>query len=160
MLPIKTILHATDFSEFSKAGFQLACSLAKDYGARLILVHVAPPMEVVQGGFYAAPPASPEEIDDLKRELFAIKPTDSSIDVEYFFRRGDAAAEILEVAKDNKCDVIVIGTHGRTGLGRVLMGSVAEKVVRRAECPVVTVKKPIAERVAENPQVETAAAAT
>jgi nucleotide-binding universal stress UspA family protein len=158
MLPLKTILHATDFSDCSKAGFQLACSLAKDYKARLILVHVAPPMEVAHGAYYAAPPPPAKEIEELKKELFALKPTSSTIDVEYIFRRGDSAEQILDVAKNNACDAIVIGTHGRTGLTRLLMGSVAEKVVRQAECPVVTVKKPFDKKSAGNTASQMSAA--
>src|SRR5207247_9050465 len=56
---------------------------------------------------------------------------------------GDAAKEIVELARDSQCDLIVMGTHGRTGLGRLLMGSVAEQVMRRAPCPVLTIKAPI-----------------
>ncbi len=63
--------------------------------------------------------------------------------VERRLLQGDAAREILGVAKDMKCDLIVLGTHGRTGLGRLLMGSVAEQVVRHASCPVLTVKMPL-----------------
>jgi hypothetical protein len=57
--------------------------------------------------------------------------------------KGDPAEEILRVAEETKCDLIMIGTHGRTGLGRLLMGSVAEQVVRKAHCPVLTVKAPL-----------------
>jgi nucleotide-binding universal stress UspA family protein len=73
---------------------------------------------------------------------------------------GDPAAEILRVAQAVKADLIVLGTHGRTGLGRLLMGSVAEQVVRRAPCPVVTVKAPLPQGgPGEGPARETAASA-
>lgn len=65
--------------------------------------------------------------------------------VEHRLREGDAAAEILQVADEVGADLIVLGTHGRTGLGRVLMGSVAEAVLRRARCPVLTLKSPLPE---------------
>jgi nucleotide-binding universal stress UspA family protein len=68
---------------------------------------------------------------------------------------GDPALEILDEAQESKVDLIVMGTHGRSGLGRLLMGSVAESVVRKAACPVLTVKAPIAENV---PVVSRAAA--
>lgn len=141
MLPIKTILHPTDFSEFAEAGFHLACALARDYGARLILVHVKPPAEVVYGEFGAVPPETPEDVEKLEERLFDIKPDDSTIPVEYFFVDGNIPDEIVRLANENDCDLIVMGTHGRTGVSRLLMGSVAEQVMRRAECPVVTVKK-------------------
>jgi nucleotide-binding universal stress UspA family protein len=68
---------------------------------------------------------------------------DSPAGVEYRVQHGDPAVEILGVAREASCDLIVMGTHGRTGLGRLLMGSVAEQVVRKAACPVLTIKVPL-----------------
>lgn len=160
MLTVKTILHPTDFSRFSAAGFQLACALARDYGARLVLVHVAPPVEIMHGSFYASPPTPPDDLEAVKEELFALKPADPTVDVEYFFRRGDVAGEILSLAKEVAADIIVLGTHGRTGLSRLLMGSVAERVLREAECPVVTVKRPVGAEAVAGGETHTAAVAT
>jgi nucleotide-binding universal stress UspA family protein len=67
---------------------------------------------------------------------------DPEVQVERRLEQGDAATEIVRVAQETHCDLIVIGTHGRTGLSRVLMGSVAEKVLRQAPCPVLAVKTP------------------
>jgi nucleotide-binding universal stress UspA family protein len=139
MLAIKTILHPTDFSERSDFAFRLACSLARDYGARLIVLHVAePPVPVTPAGMLVLQPAI--NLDILREKLHQLQPPDPMIQVEHRLIVGTAATEILQVAEVSKCDLIVLGTHGRTGLGRLLMGSVAEQVVRRASCPVLTVK--------------------
>lgn len=142
MLPIKTILHPTDFSERSALAFRLACSLARDYGARLIILHVAvPPMPIAIEGVAMPPPAL--DLKLLREQLQQLRPENPKVPVEHRLIEGDAATEILDVAGETKCDVIVMGTHGRTGLGRLLMGSVAEQVVRKASCPVLTVKTPM-----------------
>ena len=139
MLPIRTILHATDFSENCAAPFRLACSLARDYGARLIVLHVQPPTMAFgeMDGVYLVPDASSEE---LMKQLRERKPEDPAVVVDYRLAEGDAAEEILRTAQETSSDVIVLGTHGRKGLGRLLLGSVAEQTVRSALCPVVTVK--------------------
>jgi nucleotide-binding universal stress UspA family protein len=149
MLAIKTILHPTDFSDRAEYGFTLACALARDYGARLILCHVHQPPTVVIGEFGAAPPEPPETADMLRERLMQLKPTDPDIPVEHRLLEGDAAHEIVRLAADEHCDLIVMGTHGRTGLARLLMGSVAELVVRRAPCPVLTIKTPMLATVIE-----------
>jgi nucleotide-binding universal stress UspA family protein len=159
MLPIRTVLHPTDFSDRSEFAFRLACSLARDYGARLIVLHVAvPPVAVYGEGMMA--PAPEGNLDELRQQLELLLPRDPRVGVEHRLVEGDAAAEILQAAKDTGSDVIVMGTHGRTGLGRLLLGSVAEQVVRRAACPVVTVKTPLPRREphpAEEPASEPAA---
>src|SRR5262245_50961500 len=143
MMKINTILHPTDFSEYSRYAWDMACALARDHGARLLVVHVRNVPVAVYGEFGTVPPETfdPEE---LKKELASIAPTDSSLTVERRLAEGDPAREIVRIARENKCDLIVMGTHGRTGLGRLLMGSTAEQVMRKAPCPVLTVKTPIA----------------
>jgi nucleotide-binding universal stress UspA family protein len=141
MLGIRTILHPTDFSECSAFAFRLACSLARDYGARLIVLHVAePPITVASEGMVMIPP--PLDLEPIREKLRQIRPGDPAVPMEYCLVEGNAAPEILRVAEESHCDVIVLGTHGRTGLARLLMGSVAEQVVRRACCPVLMVKGP------------------
>jgi nucleotide-binding universal stress UspA family protein len=139
MANIKTILCPTDFSEPAQQAFRLACSVARDYGAKLILLHVKP-RELVVGGVMAMPPEPLEIRADLQNQLDAIKPDDPQIAVERQFLVGDPAGEISRVAADKKCDLIVMGTHGRTGVRRLLMGSVAEQVLREAPCAVLTVR--------------------
>jgi nucleotide-binding universal stress UspA family protein len=139
---MKTILHPTDFSEHSEAAFEVARALARDCGARLILLHVLPP--IMKGGEVYALITRPEEIhEELTNRLEALRSKVNGLDVETFLKEGDAAAQILATSKEMGCDLIVMGTHGRTGLSHLLMGSIAEKIVRRALCPVLTIKKPM-----------------
>jgi nucleotide-binding universal stress UspA family protein len=141
MLPVHTILHPTDFSERSQHAFWLACSLARDYGARLIVLHVVPVPAVVYGE--GVLPPNPEELLAAAREQLNRLPAPrADVRAERQLADGDAVEEILRIAREAGADLVVMGTHGRTGVGRLLMGSVAEQVVRRASCPVLTVKAP------------------
>jgi nucleotide-binding universal stress UspA family protein len=142
MLTIKSILHPTDFSEWSKAGFALACALARDYKARLVLLHVA--RQPLIAPFVGAGPPEPENYhQELASELAKLRAKAAGLEVEDRLAFSDnPAAEIARSARQLHCDLIVMGTHGRTGLGRMLMGSVAEGVSRKASCPVLTVKLP------------------
>jgi nucleotide-binding universal stress UspA family protein len=103
---------------------------------------------VAYGEFGALPPDSYDR-EALERQLAQAQPTDSQLAVSRHLLDGDPANTICEFAKDNAADLIVMGSHGRTGLGRLLMGSVAELVVRRASSPVLTVKRPIPETAVE-----------
>jgi nucleotide-binding universal stress UspA family protein len=141
---IQTILHPTDFSEHSRYAFQTACSLAKDHDARLILFHVVPPL-VAPALLEPAPnPAvSADSQQCLERWHFVWpEPPDPTVAVEHRVAEGDAPAEILRFAQAQKCDLVVMGTHGRTGLDRFLTGSVAEDVLRKSVCPVMVVRVP------------------
>ncbi len=139
MLTIRTIVHPTDFSEPSRAAFELACALARDYGAKLLILHVNPPAPVYAPDGVAVPftMAEPEE---LRARLQAIRPSDERITYEHRLLEGDPAERIVETAVQEKADLIVMGTHGTTGLVRLLVGSVAESVLRKAPCPVLTVR--------------------
>ncbi len=143
MLPIKTILHPTDFSELAGHAFHMACALARDYGARLIVCHVYQPPPVAYGEFGVTPPPPEDAPESLRERLAHIHPAEEGVDVQHYLLEGDPADEIIELGRDSQCDLIVMGTHGRTGLGRLLMGSVAERVMRRAPCPVLTIKAPV-----------------
>lgn len=144
MLPIHTILHPTDFSERSEHALQLASALARDYGARLVVLHVATPPTIVYGEGILPP--EPEILfQEARDHLNRLEVSDAKIRAERRFEVGDPATEVLRVAQEINANLIVMGTHGRTGLGRLLMGSVAEQVVRRASCPVLTVKTPLPE---------------
>jgi nucleotide-binding universal stress UspA family protein len=124
MLAIRTILHPTDFSEHSAVAFRVACSLARVYDAQLVVLYVVP----VPAVMYGPPPES--YLDHLREELCRMEPIDPKTRVQHLLVEGDPATAILQVSGEMKCDVIVLGTHGRRGLGRLLMGSVAEQVVR------------------------------
>ena len=142
MLAIRTILHPTDFSEPSQNALGLACALARDYGARLIVLHIAELPTVASAEGVVLPP-NPEELRRAAQEQLDRLPVPhANVRAERRLEQGDAVTEILRVAQEAHADLIVLGTHGRTGLGRLLMGSVAEQVVRKASCPVLTVKTP------------------
>jgi nucleotide-binding universal stress UspA family protein len=139
-MKLHTILHPTDLSEPAEYAFKLACSLARDHGAQLLVLHVIPP-PLTHGEMLAR--AVPDSYrDQLWRELERIKPPDAAVQVERLLEEGHPAKEIVQAAKENGCDLIVMGTHGRAGLRRLLLGSVAEAVLRQAACPVLTVKLP------------------
>jgi len=144
MFPIKAILHATDFSERSEYAFRVASALARDYNARLVVLHALPaPVIGFPDGIVLTQPE--EYRAEVRAKLQQMQPTDPAIPMERLLSDGDAATAIVETANDRNCDLIVMGTHGLTGLTRLLMGSVAEGVVRRAACPVLTIKTPFAE---------------
>ncbi len=142
MLAIKTILHPTDFSERSDQAFHLACSLARDHGARVIVLHVMPPPVATSvGGVMTPEPGTHQQ--ECWEQLCRRKSDDPRVKVEHLITEGSPGEGILRAVKEKHCDLIVMGTHGRTGLGRLLMGSVAEAVVRKASCLVLTVKTPM-----------------
>jgi universal stress protein A len=137
----KKILFPTDFSHASDAGLPLASSLARDTGATLVILHVEEPPLAYGGGelYYGIPEPNTEA---LQKMLADVKPADPKVPYVHRMVTGDPATEIVRVAEEEQADIIVVGTHGRTGLTRLLMGSVAEQVIRRASCPVLTFKEP------------------
>jgi nucleotide-binding universal stress UspA family protein len=138
MLRLNTVLFPTDFSEPSTAAFQMACSLARDYSARLVILHVYPPPLDHSEEVARRQPETYEE--SLWKRLHAIQTSDPKIEVDYRLQEGDAANEILRIAGEVSADMVVMGTHGRSGVGRLVLGSVAENVLRHAAIPVLTVK--------------------
>jgi universal stress protein A len=102
----------------------------------LIVLNVVPLALILYG------PPPEEYLDHLLEELHQIQVPEAKISVEHWLAEGNPAAAILKAASDSHCDLIVMGTHGRKGLGRLLLGSVAEQVVRLAPCPVLTVRTP------------------
>jgi len=141
MLPIHTILHPTDFSERSGHALRVACALARDYGARLVVLHAAEtPTVAFAEGFI--PPDPEEPIRAARQEFEQLEIPATGTPIERRFEIGDATEMILQAAHEVQADLIVMGTHGRTGLRRLLMGSVAEQIVRRATCPVLTMTAP------------------
>jgi len=147
MLPFKTILFATDFSGASKMAFGVASALARDYKARMIVVHVIEPIRM---GFseFAAYVGPEEDKGQAMTQLQAIKPPSPMVTLEYRLLEGEPATVIVETAQEIEADLIVMGTHGRSGLTRLVMGSVAEDVLRRAPCPVLTLREPVTEKIA------------
>lgn len=136
---IRVILQPTDFSKAARAALGVARSLARDHGARLIILHVAPAGTSLEGRLAAELDAGDyqQSLDAIRRRLDG---ADLKYPVETRLSRGFEAEEILRVAQDVACDLIVMGTHGRTGLRRLLMGNTAESVLPKADCPVLVVK--------------------
>jgi nucleotide-binding universal stress UspA family protein len=139
----EVILFPTDFSPASQEALVWATSLARDCGARLVIVHVEePPMAYGGGELYYG--IETTNRDELRKSLADVVPADPAVRCQHKLLVGDPATAIVETAEHDNADLIVMGSHGRTGITRLLMGSVAEAVVRRARCPVLTVKQPAA----------------
>jgi nucleotide-binding universal stress UspA family protein len=143
----QTIVVATDFSESCDAAIPHAFRLAKDRGARVVMVHVID-ARLTPNPLYAHyyPIPTPEQMRaaeaqaaEALRERIPDELRDSAR-VELLVGHGAPASEILRVASETKASLIVIATHGRTGLRRLALGSVAERVVREAPCPVLVVR--------------------
>lgn len=141
----KTILFPTDFSEASTAAFQYAVEYARGSAGRLLIVHVQEPTHPLIGGEIAYVPPMETDLARIKTMLQNIVPASPRLDYSHRLLQGDPASEIVNLAKAEHVDLIVLGTHGRTGLERLLLGSTAEQVLRRAPCPVLAVKKPLPE---------------
>jgi nucleotide-binding universal stress UspA family protein len=140
---IDRVLAPVDLSDQSELVLNHAAALAESYAAPLDLLHVVE--EAAYPNVYGLDPLTPSlpNVQDRARE--ALETLASNVDlrtdpVNVHVLAGNAARDIVEFAKDNEADLIVMATHGRTGLDRFLIGSVAEKVVRRAPCPVFTLK--------------------
>jgi nucleotide-binding universal stress UspA family protein len=135
-MPQPIILFPTDFSTASDAVLPHAEVLAKQKSASLLILHVEEPPLAYGGGelYYGLPEPSSERILKMLEDL---KPSDPSIPCTHRLTMGDPAGEIVRIAAEEGAEMIVLGTHGRSGMTRMLMGSVAEAVVRRAPCPVL-----------------------
>ncbi|CAK7056557.1 MAG: TRAP-T-associated universal stress protein TeaD [Desulfovibrio sp.] len=146
MIAIKKILCAVDLSEHSRMVADYATTLAKAMGAEITLLYTAPSLSQYVG--FHVPPSSIENfVGEIKtgaeqsmEEFIAETFTDPGVQVKSVILSGYAAQEIIGYATTNNMDLIVMGTHGRTGIDRILFGSVAEKVVKTATMPVLTVR--------------------
>jgi nucleotide-binding universal stress UspA family protein len=140
----KKIVFPTDFSHCSDAALEYATSLARESNGVLLIVHAEEPTVAYGGGEMYYGILEPD-YHELQRMLHEIKPTDPNVAFEHRLLRGGTspASKIVRFAKEENADLIVMGTHGRTGIGRVFLGSVAEAVVRRALCPVLIMKQAV-----------------
>lgn len=146
---LRKILLPTDFSGCANFALPYAASIARASGATIICVHVVEPVVPAVGYTGLAEPMPIADISDqledsAERQLPKLAECEecSGLKVEEVIAHGDAAAEIVRVAAEQEADLIVISSHGRTGLGRMIFGSTAEAVVRHANCPVLVVKPP------------------
>ena len=143
-LKLKRILVPIDFSDCSKKALQYALPLAKEHQAALTLLYVVPPAYGAgeYGGIdYAQLEASMREGGEKELAKLAVDEVRAEVSTDTLVRVGSPAREIIETAKRLPADLIVISTHGRTGLKHVFLGSVAEHVVQRAPCPVFVVRE-------------------
>jgi nucleotide-binding universal stress UspA family protein len=142
-MKIRRIMYATDFSENAEAAWPHAQQMAEQLGAALLLLHVTPAPAMTPETFLAAEQWAEifaAQRREAEEKLGALAAAASGGKAEVLVTRGVPFLEIARVARDRKADLIVMGTHGRTGLVHALMGSVAERVVRIAPCPVLTVR--------------------
>jgi len=155
-MKLNRVLAPTDFSRFSGFALEWAANLAETLQAELILLHVIPEEEgkiieevIGEGAAVQIPVGIRQNVLKERQKKFqeqidVVLPRSmrDSLKVEEILRIGVPFLEIIKVAKEKDVDLIVMGTHGRTGLTHVLIGSVAEKVVHHAHCPVLTIKHP------------------
>lgn len=137
MTVFQRVLCPVDFSETSTLALLFAERLVRETGVELILLHAfdAPASYDAAGQYEPAHP-------DIKRQFDELTPVHPEIKLDRIMHAGPAGEVICWLAQDRHCDLIVMGTHGRTGLRHLLLGSVAEYVLRHASCPVTTVRNP------------------
>jgi nucleotide-binding universal stress UspA family protein len=138
----KTVLHPTDFSEGSKHAFTLACDLARHGRGKVVVIHAVAPAVRASLEIPLPPEDQMERKEEARRQLHRIVPDSPDVSVEHRLIIGEEVAAILDAAKQDNADIIVMGTHGRSGLKRMMLGSIAEQVLRRSECPVLTIRGP------------------
>jgi nucleotide-binding universal stress UspA family protein len=146
MLHMKRILVPTDFSEHSHHALRFATDLAQKFGARLVLLHVVSDEALIMMSKAHVPPYPVDKVfEDLTAEVReqytgqVPKAVRKAVEAEILVLPGVAFLEIIRAARVKEADIIVMATHGRTGLSHALMGSVTEKVVRKAPCPVLSI---------------------
>jgi nucleotide-binding universal stress UspA family protein len=148
MIELHRILVPTDFSKYSDVALNYAVALAEKFGAKLFLLHVVQDLALfIPDAVAVAPPIAPpvEQFIAAARDALERAVQANNLDrpgVEREVREGTPFFEIIRYAKEKEMDLIVMGTHGHTGLAHVLLGSVTERVVRKAPCPVLTVRHP------------------
>ncbi|MBO1224201.1 MAG: universal stress protein [Candidatus Scalindua sediminis] len=144
MISLKKILCPIDHSDCSKEALKYAVTFAMKDEAKLYLLHVIDIRSFDESlDTMTRQMPDDETMKQLKTKLFECVPEEirNDMQVEALVVQGIPFAEIISIAKKNKVDMIVMGTHGRTGLAHIMIGSVSEKVVRKAHCPVLTVRQ-------------------
>jgi len=147
MISIEKILFPTDFSSYANYALRYALSFASTYKAKLYVFHVITELNlpIGMGGTLYPPAKIYEEMEkEAKKKIEGVIPEDYSkiVEVENIIVRGTPFLEIIKAAREYNVDIITIATHGHTGLSHVFLGSTAEKVVRKAPCPVLCIKYP------------------
>jgi nucleotide-binding universal stress UspA family protein len=155
MIRMKTILHPTDFSVPSAYALEYAVACARKFEAKLYLLHVIPDIQIGTYFGLSTIPTPPQLLIDFDKIMMDIEKQVSqaleealppevrrTIPLECLIRHGAPFLEIIRCAEQIGADMIVCGTHGRTGLKQAIIGTVAEKVVRKSRCPVLSVRHP------------------
>lgn len=146
MIKLDRILVPTDFSEFSAPAITYACAFAEKFGSEIHLLHVVQDLValVPEPGLAFPPPGDyMREMQSAAKQTLERQPGDQlpdGVNVVRTVRQGPAFVEIIRYARESAADLLIMGTHGRSGLTHVLLGSVTEKVVRKSPCPVLTVR--------------------
>ena len=147
-MDIKSILFPTDFSDGSAQALQYAVDMSKRYGAKLYVIHVI--YDIAKATGWYVPHVSMDEMykdiqEGAKKELekFGMEELAGVKNVERRVMTGVPHEEIINFVTANKIDMIIMGTHGRKGIDKILFGSTAAQVVRHAPCPVLTVRLPV-----------------
>ena len=148
MLPVKKIFCPTDFSEPSYEALKVADEMALHFSAELVLVHVVTPISVdpiyVDPTSFDLPLFEKEREASAKQAIAKLSKEKLSPDIKRksIVVQGDAAYQIVELSAEENADLIIIATHGLTGWRKVIFGSVTEKVIRLAKCPVLSIRVP------------------
>jgi nucleotide-binding universal stress UspA family protein len=138
---LKKILVPVDFSKCSAKALEYAVPFARQFGSELVLLHVIPPAVMLQTsefatqGIYESMEAAKESLERMRQSV------GDEISSRSLVRNGSPHVEIIDAAKELDIDLIILSTHGRTGLAHILLGATAERVVRRAGCPVLVVRE-------------------
>jgi nucleotide-binding universal stress UspA family protein len=146
MMSIHRIVYATDFTPASESAWDEAQRLGRLLGAEIVLLHVVGPPPVLPVEAYIPPQVYTDLLESERRQArdgfdrLLGSVTGSGLKVRIRLEEGSPAARILEVVAQETADLLVVGTHGRTGLDRVVLGSVTDRMVRQARCPVLTVR--------------------
>jgi nucleotide-binding universal stress UspA family protein len=145
-ISLKNILYATDFSRYSDAALPFALSIARKYGSRIFAVHIislspfpsASPTQALQA-------LAAQAVREARETMERVPARCKEVPHETLIRRGEIWTELAKIVKEKEIDMVVCGTHGRTGVSKMLLGSVAENIYRHATCPVLTVGPNVAE---------------
>lgn len=145
---IKKVLVPIDFSDYSKSALRYAVNFAKSFNAEILLIYVVEPIIYPPDfsmGQIAMPTINTDWDNRAKEELDKLAKNEitNNGNVKTIIKTGKPFAEIIETAKEEDIDLIIISTHGHSGVEYILFGSTAEKVVRKAPCPVLTLREPI-----------------
>ena len=143
VINVRRILCPVDFSEFSRHALDYAVAIGRWYDARIVALHVLPPISAALPptgeGLYPQIVFSPQDLEQFDKELASFAAASGDAPVETQVLQGSVVGEIVGVATALPADLLVVGTHGRSGFDRLMLGSTTEKLLRKAPCPVLTV---------------------